>query len=144
MENVVKFVEQNSLALLKLLVLKTGQPRPLLPYFQSFSIKYYNFATNQCEKYSSRTWRLDSNSQPSDYESPPLTIRPGLPPNAAATFSLQYIFGKKTFSIGHLQLRAVNFVRSLSDELTKCDQNPNANNLSPKTLRMGIGCRFGF
>ena len=35
-----------------------------------------NFTTNQCENVNSSIWRWDSNSRPSDYESPP-SLRPG-------------------------------------------------------------------
>ena len=47
-----------------------------------FSNKHYKFYNKyECEKCPSSIRHRDSNSQPSDYESPPLTTRPGLPPN---------------------------------------------------------------
>ena len=49
-----------------------GQPRPLFHLFLSFQINV--------KKCPSSIRRRDSNSHPSDYESPPLTTRPGLPP----------------------------------------------------------------
>ena len=55
-----------------------GQPRPLFRLFSVFSVKHYNFTTNQCEKCLSSIRRCNSNSQTYDYESPPLTTRPGL------------------------------------------------------------------
>ena len=57
-------------------LIKMGQPRPLFNLFSVFSIKYYNSATNQCEKCPSCSLHLDLNSRPSDYESPHLTTRP--------------------------------------------------------------------
>ena len=57
-----------------------GQSRPLFRLFSVSSIKHSNFTTNQCEKCPASIWRRDSNSQPSDYEPPPLTTRPGLLP----------------------------------------------------------------
>ena len=57
-----------------------GQHRPLFCLFSVFSVKHFNFTTNQCEKCPRSIHRQDSNSQPSYYESPPLTTRPGLPP----------------------------------------------------------------
>ena len=57
-----------------------GQPRPLFCFF-IFSNKHYKFNNKyKCEKCPSSIWHWDSNSQPSDYESPPLTTRPKLPP----------------------------------------------------------------
>ena len=45
-----------------------------------FSNKYYKFYNKyECEKCPSSIRHRDSNSQPSDNESPPLTPRPGLP-----------------------------------------------------------------
>ena len=46
-----------------------------------FSNKHTILTTNIYEKCPSSTRRRDLNSQPSDYKSPPLTTRPGLPPN---------------------------------------------------------------
>ena len=59
--------------------LKKGQPRPLFVYFWSFQTNIITiFTTNQCEKMScpSSIWRQDSNSQPLDHESSPMTTRP--------------------------------------------------------------------
>ena len=47
-------------------------------YFRLFKTNIAILTTNKCEKMS-RIWRWDWNSQPSDYKSPPLTARPGLP-----------------------------------------------------------------
>ena len=57
-----------------------GQRRPLFVYFRSFSNKQCQFFNKLMWKCPSSIWCRDSNSQPSDYESPPLTTRPGLPP----------------------------------------------------------------
>ena len=46
-----------------------------------FSIKHYSFLQQiYVKKCPFSIWRWDTNWQPSDYESPPLTTRPGLPP----------------------------------------------------------------
>ena len=59
-----------------------GQPRSLFVYFRPFQTNNTIFKTNQCEKMScpSSIWRWDSNPQPWECESPPITTRPGLPP----------------------------------------------------------------
>ena len=56
------------------------------PYPASFSFLFSSFQTNttirtanKCEKCPSSIQHRDSNSQPFDYKSPPLTTRPGLP-----------------------------------------------------------------
>ena len=53
--------------------------QPLFRLCLSFQTNITILTTNKCEKYPSSIWRRDSNSQPSDYKSPPLTTRPGLP-----------------------------------------------------------------
>ena len=61
-------------------LLKKGQPRPLFCLFLPFSTNFTILTTNKCEKMSISIRRFqDSNSQPSDYVSHPLTTRPGLP-----------------------------------------------------------------
>ena len=58
-----------------------GHPRPLFHLFSVFSNKQYKFYYKLLWKICpSSIWHQDSNSQPSDCESPPLTTRPGLPP----------------------------------------------------------------
>ena len=59
---------------------KCADPGLFFIYFQSFQSNITIFTTNQCEKCPSSIGHRDSNSQPSDYEIPPLTTRPGLPP----------------------------------------------------------------
>ena len=49
---------------------KMGQSWPLF-YVRSFQTNNTISTTNQCEKYPSNIQRQDSNSQQSDYESPP-------------------------------------------------------------------------
>ena len=56
-----------------------GQSPPLFNVFSSFQTNITILTTNKCEKYPSSIWHWDSNSQPSDFESPPFTTRPGLP-----------------------------------------------------------------
>ena len=59
---------------------KMGHPRPLFHLISVFSkTNNPNFTTNYCKKCQSSIQRQDLNSQPSDYESPPLITRPGLP-----------------------------------------------------------------
>ena len=64
-----------------LFFLKMGQPGLFFVLFLSFQTNITILTTNKCEKCPSSIQRRDSNSQPSDYESPPLTTRPGLPRN---------------------------------------------------------------
>ena len=59
---------------------KMVQPRLLFCLFSSFQTNIAILTTNECEKCPSSIQRQDLNSQPSDYESSPLTTRPGLPP----------------------------------------------------------------
>ena len=54
-------------------LLKMGQPRPLFHLFWSFQTNVTILTTNKCDKCLSSIRRLDSNSQPSDYKSPPLS-----------------------------------------------------------------------
>ena len=58
-----------------------GQPLPLFRLFRLLQTNITILTTNTCEKCPSSIRRQDSNSQPSDFESPPLTTRPRLPPN---------------------------------------------------------------
>ena len=53
-------------------------------FFHPFQTNITIFTTNKCEKCPSSIRRRDSNSQPSDYKSPPLTTRPGFPPSDLA------------------------------------------------------------
>ena len=75
------------------LFLKMGQPRPLFCLLLVFSNKRYKFYNKLCEKCRSSIPHWDSNSQPSDYDSPPLTTRPGLLP----TFVYFYNSGSEHF-----------------------------------------------
>ena len=59
---------------------KMGQPQPLFCLNLSFQTNITILTTKKCKKCQSSIQCQDSNSQPSDYESPPLTTRPGLPP----------------------------------------------------------------
>ena len=77
----IYFSKQISSTFYALGILKMGQPRHLFNLFLSFQTNNTNLTTNKCEKCPSSIWRRDSNSQPSDYESPPWTTRPGLPPS---------------------------------------------------------------
>ena len=57
-----------------------GHPRPLYHLFSVFSSKQNFFKQIDVKKYPCSICRLGFNSQPSDYESLPVTTRPGLPP----------------------------------------------------------------
>ena len=66
---------------------KMGQPRPLFNLFLSFQTHITNFATNRyVKKYPSSIHCWDSNAQPLEHESTPITTRPGLPPIQTLTF----------------------------------------------------------
>ena len=54
--------------------------RPLFLLFSSFQTLITIFTTNKCEKCLSSIRCRDSNSQPLEHESPPITTWPGLPP----------------------------------------------------------------
>ena len=61
--------------------LRMGSPRPLLKFFSSFQTNINTFFTTKiCEKCPSSIWCWDSNLQPSEHESPPITNRPGFHP----------------------------------------------------------------
>ena len=67
-----------------------GQPRPIFNLFWSFQTHINFFTTNRyVKKCPSSTWCQDSNSRPLKLESPPITARPGLPPNVL--FALLYV-----------------------------------------------------
>ena len=51
--------------------------------FSSFQTNITIFTTNEFEKCPSSIQRWDSNPQPLEHESPPITTRLGLPPKAA-------------------------------------------------------------
>ena len=53
-----------------------GYPPPLYCLFSSFQTNITIFITNICEKCPSSIWY----PRPSGHESPPITTRPGLPP----------------------------------------------------------------
>ena len=58
---------------------KMGQPRPLFVYFRLFKQTLQFLKQINVKKCPSSIQHRDSNSQPFDYKSPPLTTRPGLP-----------------------------------------------------------------
>ena len=57
---------------------KWANPGLFFRLFSSFQTNTTILTTNKCEKCPSGIWHRDSNSQPSDYKSPPLTTRTGL------------------------------------------------------------------
>ena len=60
---------------------KWATPGLFFVYFQFFQLNITIFTTNPCEQCPYSIWHRDLNSQPSDYQPPPLTTRPGLLPN---------------------------------------------------------------
>ena len=72
------------IVLVPLFFFKMGQPRPLFHLFSSFQTcitNFTNFTTNRyVKKCPSSIQCRDSNSQPLEHESPPITTRPGLLP----------------------------------------------------------------
>ena len=68
-----------------------GQLRPLFRSFSSFQANTTILTTNKCEKMPIQC--QDSNSQPSDYESPPLTTRPG--------HNLTCLYPSRSTAFGH-------------------------------------------
>ena len=59
---------------------KMGQPRPLFVYFWSFQANVTIFTTNQCKKMSIQYMATGIEPTTSlEYESSPITTRPGLP-----------------------------------------------------------------
>ena len=56
---------------------KMGHPRPLFRLYLSWQTNITIFTTNFCEKCPSILQCWDSNPQPSELESPPITTRPG-------------------------------------------------------------------
>ena len=61
-----------------------GHPRPLFRFFRIFKQKLCtSFTTNKCEQmlWPSSIRHQNLNPRPLEHESPPITTRPGLPPN---------------------------------------------------------------
>ena len=63
----------------KISFLNKPSPASFFVYFQ-LRKQTTIFTTNKCEKCPSSKWHWDSNTQPLEHESPPLTTGPGLPP----------------------------------------------------------------
>ena len=68
---------------------KMGQPQSLFNLFSSFQTHITIFTTNKCESSSSILCQ-DSNSQPSEHESPPITTRPELLPYIFNVLTITY------------------------------------------------------
>ena len=69
-----------SLIIIIIIIFKWANPGLFFVYFQSFQTNITIFTTTICEKCPSSIWCWDSNPQPSEHESLPITTRPGLPP----------------------------------------------------------------
>ena len=65
---------------LKTKIKRMGQTRPLFHLFLSFQTFITIFTTKNMKKCRSSIQCRDSNSQPLEHQSPPITTRPGLPP----------------------------------------------------------------
>ena len=59
---------------------KMGLPRPLFHLFLSFQTQITTLQQINVQNCPSSIQCQDSNSQPLEHESPPITTRPGLPP----------------------------------------------------------------
>ena len=68
-----------------------GQPRSFFHVFLSFQTNITILTPNKYEICPSSIRRWDSNSQPSDSESPPLTTRPGLPPDHLKSLTTKFV-----------------------------------------------------
>ena len=65
-----------------------GHPGPFFVYFWSFSNEqHYNIYNKLMLKCPSSIHSCDLNPEPSVHEPPPITTRPGLPPNLNAHFN---------------------------------------------------------
>ena len=76
-----------------------GHPRPLLHLFLVFFKQRMQISQQiYVKKCPSSIWYFDSNSRPSEYESPPLTTRPGLPPFVSfLAWQICFIFSRTNF-----------------------------------------------
>ena len=63
-----------------------GHPLPLFNFFRLFRHTLQFLQQINVKKCPSSMWCQDSNSQPMEHESPPITTRPGLPPPWANFF----------------------------------------------------------
>ena len=91
-----------------------GQCWPLR-LFTIVSIKEFNFTKSQYEKCQSSLWHWDSNSQPLEHESPPLTTKPGLPPKPS--FVKAKLFLMRFSSINSNRLAARSNLRELQRKI---------------------------
>ena len=73
--------KSTSVTLAKKIFFLNGHSQPLYVYFPLFNTNITTFTTNKCEKCTSSIRCWDSNPRPSEHKSPPITTRPGLPPN---------------------------------------------------------------
>ena len=104
-----------------------GQPQPLFCLFLSFQTNIAILKTNKCEKCPSCIWFWDQNSQPPDYESTPLTTRPGLP-------SIYKMFIQGTFTY----FVSKSFTVWLVSSLTRLDSTIQENMILNKWAIPGL------
>ena len=79
--DIVKMMEQKRGLFFGFFLKKMDQPRSLFHLFLSFQTHITNFTTNMyVKKFPSSIWCKDSNLQPLEHESPPITTRLGLLP----------------------------------------------------------------
>ena len=80
------------------------------PFVFDSSNKHYNFTANKCEKCPSTIWCWDSNPRPSEYESPPITTRPGLPPNRFDNVQCSFSLSKWQMQYLRSQLVSIRLI----------------------------------
>ena len=94
-----------------------GHSQPLYVYFPLFNTNITTFTTNKCEKCTSSIRSWDSNPRPSEHKSPPITTRPGLPPNTCHKGQLgTRLFGSNVLV---MQQMLLNFLWRKSTKLQK-------------------------
>ena len=89
---------------------KMGHLRPLFRLFLSFQTNFTIFTTNKCEKCPSSIRCWDSNPRPSEYESPPITTRPGLPPNRFDNVKCSFSLSKGQMQYLRSQLVSIRLI----------------------------------
>ena len=85
-----------------------GHPRPLFHLFSSFQTHITILTTTRCGKMlcPSSIWHRDLNPRPSEHESPPITTRPGLPPDLAVFYGAVTLY---FFSVNQWQILTFKF-----------------------------------
>ena len=99
-----------------LLFSKMGQPRPLFRLFSVFSNKHYKFLQQIYVKKCPSSIRCrDSNPRPLERESPPITTRPGLPPQSFLPLAIIFCFAG---SLNFYRINYCNYMGYLKPRVT--------------------------